>query len=66
MFSGLTENINKVKKLSDAEKADLKESIYYHHETCRQYLIDNPNVSIVIKNALEDRMITLSQALNKL
>jgi hypothetical protein len=66
MFSGIMERINKIKKLSEGEKAELKESIYYHHDTCRIYLLENPNVSIVIRNSLEDRMIILSQALDKL
>ena len=65
MYSGIQERINKVKKLSDHEKEELKTSIYYHHDTCRKYLNEN-EVSIVIRNALEDRMIMLSKALDKL
>ena len=65
MYSGIQERINKIKKLSEQEKEELKTSIYYHHDTCRKYLNEN-DVSIVIRNALEDRMIMLSQALSKL
>ena len=66
MYSGIQERINKIKKLSDTEREELRESIYYHHDTCRKYLLENPNVSIVIRNALEDRMIMLNGAIRKL
>ena len=65
MYSGIQERINKVKKLSDHEKEELKTSIYYHHDTCRKYLNEN-DVSIVIRKVLEDRIIMLSKALSKL
>jgi len=65
MYSGIQERINKIKKLSEQEKEELKTSIYYYHDTCRKYLNEN-EVSIVIRNALEDRMIMLSKALSKL
>jgi len=65
MASGIQERINKIKKLSQEEKEELEASIYYHHDICRTYLLEN-EVSIVIRNALEDRMIMLNKALDKL
>jgi len=67
MFSGIMERIKKVKKLSIIEKQELKEDVLRHHNTIREYLNDNQNtIPRAVLNALEDRLILLSQTRDKL
>jgi len=67
MFSGIMERIKKVKKLSIMEKQELKEDVLRHHNTIREYLTDNQNtIPRAVLNALEDRLILLSQTRDKL
>jgi len=67
MFSGIMERIKKVKKLSVIEKQELKEDVLRHHNTIREYLTDNQNtIPRAVLNALEDRLILLSQTRDKL
>jgi len=67
MFSGIMERIKKVKKLSVVEKQELKEDVLRHHNTIREYLTDNQNtIPRAVLNALEDRLILLSQTRDKL
>lgn len=65
MASGILTRIKNIKKLSEEQKVELKESIGYHHESIRQYMQEN-ELPIAVLNALEDRLATLNEAYLKL
>jgi hypothetical protein len=72
MYSGIKEKINNIKKLDIEEKQELKEHILSHHKMIRDFMnseiLKERDIFIphAVRNALEDRLIELNQAYNKL
>lgn len=64
MYSGIKERINNYKKLSEEEKKELKQLCVVHHDRIREFL-ENTEVPYSVRNALEDRLIELSNIIFK-
>ena len=64
MYSGIKERMNNYKKLSEEERAELKQLCKMHHTSIREYL-ENTEVPHAVRNALEDRLIELSNVILK-
>ena len=65
MYSGVKERINNYKKLSEEERAELKQLCKMHHASIREFLENHTEVPHAVRNALEDRLIELSNIILK-
>lgn len=64
MYSGIKEKMNNYSKLSEGEKAELKQMCKRQHDSIRMYL-EIKEVPMAVRFALEDRLIELSEIIFK-